>query len=117
MHVPENLSTTLTNVLEQFVEREQAGKKKYGTTVDRTDLTPEEWVKHHEEELMDAILYNRRQFHELLAIKRASEELIKRLDALMRRDYESTDQTKLVVKEALFQHKVDLTLYKNRING
>ena len=31
--------------------------QKYGTTLDRNDLTSEEWANHVQEELMDAILY------------------------------------------------------------
>lgn len=33
------------------------GKKKYGTDLDRTDLSILEWIQHVQEEHMDVILY------------------------------------------------------------
>jgi hypothetical protein len=33
------------------------GKKKYGTDLDRTDLSLVEWIEHAKQEHMDAILY------------------------------------------------------------
>lgn len=44
-------------VLDRFVERSVMGKKKYGTDLDRTDLSVLEWIQHAQEEHMDAILY------------------------------------------------------------
>jgi len=49
--------TVVNSVVEKFIERSNLGMKKYGTTLDRTDLSPEEWANHMQEELMDAILY------------------------------------------------------------
>ena len=40
--------------------RAQIGKDKYGTTMDREDLTLVEWLKHLQEELMDGIVYAER---------------------------------------------------------
>jgi hypothetical protein len=37
--------------------REQVGKVKYGTTMDREDLTTGQWITHLKQELQDAILY------------------------------------------------------------
>lgn len=45
------------SVIDQFIERASFGEKKYGLTLDRTDLTFPEYVTHMKEELMDAILY------------------------------------------------------------
>ena len=33
------------------------GLEKYGTTLDRTDLSLLDWVQHAQEEMMDGILY------------------------------------------------------------
>ena len=44
-------------VIAKFAERSELGQKKYGVTLDRTDLTTQEWIQHAQEELMDAILY------------------------------------------------------------
>ena len=47
----------VASVVKQFQDRSEVGQKKYGTTLDRTDLTPLDWVQHAQEELMDGILY------------------------------------------------------------
>ena len=44
-------------VIRKFQERSDVGQKKYGTTLDRTDLKPLDWIQHAQEELMDGILY------------------------------------------------------------
>jgi hypothetical protein len=44
-------------VVEKFVRRAEFGKAKYGTTLDRTDLSVLDWITHAQEEHMDAILY------------------------------------------------------------
>jgi hypothetical protein len=44
-------------VIDQFRTRAEQGKAKYGTTMDRNDLTPMEWIQHLQEELMDAVVY------------------------------------------------------------
>lgn len=51
------MSESLTSVIQKMSEREQLGIRKYGTTVDRKDLTHREWLIHTQEELMDAVLY------------------------------------------------------------
>lgn len=44
-------------VIKKFQERSDLGKKKYGVTLDRTDLKTLDWIQHAQEELMDGILY------------------------------------------------------------
>jgi len=44
-------------VIKKFKNRSLIGIKKYGTTLDREDLTNEEWLDHAIEECMDLILY------------------------------------------------------------
>lgn len=44
-------------VIEKFKQRSEVGQQKYGTTLDRTDLTLLDWITHAQEELMDGILY------------------------------------------------------------
>ena len=39
------------------MERSKIGKEKYGTDLDRNDLSLYEWILHAQEEHMDAILY------------------------------------------------------------
>jgi len=33
-------------VIKSFLERSAQGQKKYGTTLDRTDLKPLDWIQH-----------------------------------------------------------------------
>lgn len=49
--------TIVESVIEQFKQRSEVGINKYGVTLDREDLTMLEWLKHLQEELMDATLY------------------------------------------------------------
>ena len=51
------MSQVLAKVFSEFIEREERGVKKYGTTMDRNDLSLDEWIEHMKQELMDAILY------------------------------------------------------------
>jgi len=45
------------SVLAKFATRSAKGLRKYGTTLDREDLTIYDWINHLQEELMDATLY------------------------------------------------------------
>ena len=47
----------VNRVIDLFKKRSERGLKKYGTTLDRNDLTHVEWLQHLQEELMDATLY------------------------------------------------------------
>ena len=49
--------SVVTAVIAKFQERADAGQRKYGTTLDRTDLKTLDWINHAQEELMDGILY------------------------------------------------------------
>ena len=51
------LDSVVTSIIDQFIQRSNAGKAKYGTDLDRTDLTLLEWIEHAKQEHMDAILY------------------------------------------------------------
>jgi hypothetical protein len=44
-------------VCTKITQRAQVGKKKYGTTMDRKDLTKLQWLKHAQEEAMDLAVY------------------------------------------------------------
>lgn len=52
-------------VIRKFQERSEFGMKKYGVTLDRTDLGPLDWIQHAQDELMDGILYLERLKKEL----------------------------------------------------
>ncbi len=45
------------SVIDKFQERSETGINKYGTTLERNDLTVSEWIEHAQEEAMDFCLY------------------------------------------------------------
>lgn len=53
----ESTDSIVFSIVSQFVKRSEIGKSKYGTTLDRTDLSVLDWIQHAQEEHMDAILY------------------------------------------------------------
>jgi hypothetical protein len=53
------------SVINQFKQRSEVGIAKYGTTLDRNDLTTLEWIEHAKQEAMDFILYLERLKQEL----------------------------------------------------
>ena len=63
----EKLDSVVTSVINQFTQRSLVGQKKYGTDLDRKDLTTLEWIEHAKQELMDGILYLEKLKQELSA--------------------------------------------------
>lgn len=51
------LDSVVSSIISKFESRAFLGKQKYGTDLDRKDLSLIEWINHSQEELMDAILY------------------------------------------------------------
>ena len=51
------MDSIVRGVIDKFIQREEFGKQKYGTDLDRTDLDLEDYLQHALEEHMDAILY------------------------------------------------------------
>ena len=54
------MSKVEDEVCEEIQERAKVGLKKYGVTMERDDLTHDEWLEHLQHELMDAIVYVQR---------------------------------------------------------
>ena len=54
---PHQVDSVVQAVLDKFIARSTLGKEKYGTDLDRTDLSVLDWIQHAQEEHMDAILY------------------------------------------------------------
>jgi hypothetical protein len=52
-----NCDSCVKSVVQKFIVRSEMGKKKYGTDLDRNDLSVLDWIQHAQEEHMDAILY------------------------------------------------------------
>jgi len=53
----ENTDSVVMSVIKQFKGRADFGIQKYGTNMDRQDLSVLDWIQHAQEEHMDAILY------------------------------------------------------------
>lgn len=53
----EKPSEVTQHLVAELVARDGHGRRKYGTTLDRTDLSPDEWLQHLKEELLDAAGY------------------------------------------------------------
>ncbi len=51
------MSSIENKVCIKMLGRAEVGKKKYNTTMDRTDLTELEWLIHAQEEAMDLAIY------------------------------------------------------------
>ncbi len=51
------MSSIEEKVIAEIRWRAKKGEAKYGTTMDRDDLSVAEWVQHLKEELMDAVVY------------------------------------------------------------
>ena len=54
---PVVLDSVVTSIINKFKSRAEFGQKKYGTNLDRKDLSVLDWIQHAQEEHMDAILY------------------------------------------------------------
>jgi hypothetical protein len=53
----ELVDSVVKAVINKFLQRSAVGKQKYGTDLDRKDLSRVQWINHAQEELMDGILY------------------------------------------------------------
>ena len=47
----------VNKVIDSFKSRSEVGFKKYGTNLDRKDLSVLEWINHAQQEAMDLVLY------------------------------------------------------------
>ena len=51
------MSSIEEQVCFKILKRSEVGKNKYGTTMERNDLTKLQWLKHAQEEAMDIAVY------------------------------------------------------------
>jgi len=56
-NIGDKMSKIEENVCKKIMMRAKVGKRKYGVTMERDDLTFKEWMTHLSEELMDALVY------------------------------------------------------------
>ena len=62
----------VNSVIGAFIGRSNIGLQKYGTTLDRDDLSVLDWIQHAQEEHMDAILYLEKLKTEIVKSKKIS---------------------------------------------
>jgi len=75
----------VNEVVKKYLQRSAVGIQKYGTTLDRNDLSIEDWLTHLQEELMDATLYLERLRKEIRKITEKEDEIL--LDSETLRNY------------------------------
>lgn len=79
----ETTDSVVYSVVGKFLERSAFGFQKYGTNLDRTDLSVLDWIQHAQEEHMDAILYLEKLKQELSTSKSADEKATQTLEKLI----------------------------------
>ena len=60
------MSSIENKVCDKILKRSKLGKIKYGTNMDRKDLTKLQWLKHAQEEAMDLAVYLEKIIQELV---------------------------------------------------
>jgi hypothetical protein len=65
------MTKTLESLVARFKKREEFGLAKYGTTMDRKDLSGIAWAVHAQEEAMDLCLYLERVRYALALLEEA----------------------------------------------
>jgi hypothetical protein len=76
------------SLVHQLLSRDAAGLSKYGVSLDRPDLTPEQWLQHLTEELLDGAGYAQAAAREISALREAlkrAEARVKELEFLIGR--------------------------------
>ena len=51
------MSKILYSIIDDLLLREDKGLKEYGTTMDRIDLSEQDWLQHAYEEALDLAIY------------------------------------------------------------
>jgi hypothetical protein len=51
------MSKLLYDIIDDLLFREEKGRAEYGTTMDRKDLSEEQWLQHAYEEALDLAIY------------------------------------------------------------
>ena len=76
------MSSIENKVCIKMLDRAEVGKKKYGTTMERVDLSSLEWLIHAQEEAMDLAVYLEKLIgleQEILSAKKLIDEKSKKL--------------------------------------
>jgi hypothetical protein len=91
-------TTTFTDsvvfeIIKEFGDRAKKGYDKYGTDMDRKDLSVAEWAQHLREELMDGLVYLTRLKKDIIKLE-AELEAFRTNEALVKDDNKSINELK-----------------------
>ena len=76
------MSKTEDEVCEKIQQRAKVGLNKYGTTMERDDLSDLEWMNHLQEELLDGAVYLQRMINNYQDALAKLDNLTKRVEYL-----------------------------------
>ena len=93
------MSSIEKKVCDKIIKRSKLGKVKYGTTMDRGDLTKLQWLKHAQEEAMDLAVYLEKIIQELEDMPFSYDYTITKSDADHNRKMLDLEITNLKEKE------------------
>lgn len=93
------VSTVTGMAIEMLVDRDRAGKEKYGVSMDRTDLKPGQWLQHSIEEHADALQYQIKLKMELEAMLVAAFDA--GLESCFGHEHRSKEETERIYAEDL----------------
>lgn len=93
------IDSIVESVINKFKDRSIIGIEKYGTTLDRNDLTTTEWIKHAQEEAMDFVLYLEKLKKESQDLKNKNSLLIRALKKIEQVECDSNVETIIQMKE------------------
>lgn len=62
-------SEVTNGLIKRLVQRDETGLRKYGVSLDRPDLTIEQWLEHLTEELLDGAGYAQSAIREIKALR------------------------------------------------
>jgi hypothetical protein len=86
------MSRVEDEVCEMIQQRAKVGLNKYGVTMEREDLTHDEWLEHLQHELMDAIVYIQRLRTREESIVQKLQRLINEPEPKPASDFNKTEQ-------------------------
>lgn len=75
MTTPERPCPIASAVADAIIERSRVGLAKYGVNAARTDLTTLDWLRHLQEELMDAAVYVERTKQDVARLEQALDKI------------------------------------------
>lgn len=76
-------SVVTQGLVERLYQRDAAGLAKYGVSLDRRDLTIEQWLDHQTEELLDGAGYAQAAKREIVELRAQVERLRNALEILL----------------------------------